>query len=164
MAPTDTLVANPGQAPNLCRLLTPEETLLYAVRFHPLRGWWLLLGALACFGASYLWPIAFAPFLLLIGLWYIPLHTNEVAVTNNRLLMRTGWLKLLLEAVEDDSLVRWKMEQNAMGSLLDTGQVRIIVREVASTREIVLNWVWHPVTFLEALQAMQDEKYRNATA
>lgn len=147
-------------APSLQNLLVPEEQLLYTLRFHPLRGWPLLVLALGCFAASYYWPLAFAPFLLLIGLWYLPLYTNEVAVTNSRLLLRTGWLKLLLETIEDQSIIRWKLEQNAIGSLTDTGQVVILVREMASTREIVLDWVWHPVRFLEALQAMQDEKYR----
>lgn len=151
-----------GRAPNLERLLTPGEKLLYTAKFHPFRGWQALVPALACFGASYYYPLAILPFLLLVGLWYLPLYTNEVAVTNNRLLLRTGWLKLMLEAVEDESLIRWNLEQNAVGSLFDAGTIRIRVREVASTREVLLKWVWHPVTLLEALQAMQDEKYRDA--
>jgi uncharacterized membrane protein YdbT with pleckstrin-like domain len=150
------------RASQLRRLLTPEEVLVYTVRFHYLRGWGVLLAALACFGASYVYPVAMGPFLLLLGLWYLPLKTNEIAVTNDRLLMRTGWLKLRLEAIEDEKLIRWELNQGLVGSLVNAGTVTLIVREVASTRELVVPWVAQPVTFLEALQAMQDEKYRKA--
>lgn len=152
------------RAPSLQRLLTPNETLLYTVRFHYLRGWWMLMLALGCFAASYQWPLALAPFMVLLGLWYMPLHTNEVAVTDDRLMLRTGWLHLKLEVIEDQNIIRWEMTQNVLGSLLNCGTVRIRVREAASTREIVLGWVSHPVVFLEALQALQDEKYRDATS
>lgn len=152
-----------GRAPKLSRLLTPEETLIYTVRFHPLRGWPVLLLALAAGVAAYWEILMLVPAVMLAGLWYLPIYTNEVAVTDDRLLLRTGWMSLLLEAIEDQNLLRWELSQGAIGSMLDFGTVRIRVREAASTREIVLKWVWHPVTLLEALQAMQDERYRDAT-
>lgn len=154
------------RAPRLQRLLTPEEKLLYTVRFHPLRGWWVLLPGLACMAAAWWWPPALLPGLLLLGLWYLPLYTNEVAVTDDRLLMRTGWLNLRLIPLQDETILRWEMTQTALGSLLDYGTVQIIVREreLAGTRVFTLPWVWGPVTFLEAMQAMQDEKYRDGTA
>jgi uncharacterized membrane protein YdbT with pleckstrin-like domain len=151
------------RAPSLQRLLTPNETLLYTVRFHYLRGWWVLALALGCFAASYQWPLAILPFLVLMGLWYLPLHTNEVAVTNDRLLLRTGWMRIVLQAIEDQNIIRWELTQNALGSMLDCGTVLIWVREAASSRQIVLDWVSHPVVLLEALQALQDEKYAHAT-
>ena len=156
--------ADLNRAPCLQRLLVPNETLLYTVRFHYLRGWWMLVLALGCFAASYQWPLALGPFMMFLVLWYIPLKTNEVAVTNDRLLLRTGWLKLKLEVIEDQSVIRWELNQNVLGSLFDCGTVTIRVRETASTREIVLRWISHPVVFLEALQALQDEKYSHATA
>lgn len=146
--------------PNLRRLLTPEETLLYTVKFHPLRGWPLLLGALACLAASYIFPLAILPCALLFLFWYIPLHSNEVAVTNNRLLVRIGRFKLFMEAFDDSNLLRWKVEQNALDVFLHTGRVVLRIRESAAVREVVLPWVWHPMTLLEALQAMQDEQFR----
>lgn len=160
----DTSPRDLQRAPNLVRLLTPEEILLYTVEFHPLRGWWVLLMALGCFAASYVWPLAMAPFLVLIGLWYLPMHTNEVAVTDDRLLLRTGWLRLKLEAIEDQHIVRWELNQNAVGSVLNYGSVTIWVREAASMREITLDYVAQPMTFLEAMQALQDERYRDVPA
>lgn len=155
-----------ARAPRLQCLLTPEETLLYTVRFHPLRGWWLLLAGLACLGAAWVWPVAFVGAVALVGLWYLPLYTNEVAVTDDRLLLRTGWLSLRLEAIEDHSIFRWEMTQSAVGSMLDYGSVKILIREpqMASTRAIDLGWVWHPVTLLEALQRMQEERYKDNAA
>ncbi len=146
--------------PNLRRLLTPEETLLYTVKFHPLRGWPFLLGALASLGVSYLFPPAILLTLVCAVLWYIPLMSNEVAVTNDRLLVRIGRFKLLMEAFDDASVMRWRVEQNALDVFLHTGRVVLRIREATAVREIAMNWVWHPMTLLEALQAMQDEQFR----
>lgn len=148
------------RAPQLRRLLTPDEKLLYTVRFHFLKHWGVLLAGLACLGAAY-WEIAaLVPGLLLMGLWYLPLHTNEIAVTDDRLLLRVGWLKLVLEAIDDEKLLRWELSQGPVASMVNAGTVTLRVREAASIREITLPWVAESVTFLEALQAMQDEKYR----
>ncbi|PZP38674.1 MAG: hypothetical protein DI585_06690 [Pseudomonas fluorescens] len=146
--------------PNLRRLLTPEEILLYTVKFHPLRGWPWLLGALACMGASYIWPLTILPCAVLAVIWYIPFTSNEVAVTNNRLLLRIGQFKLLSEAIEDENLVHWKLEQGILGVMLHTGTVILRIRYQTSVREITIPWIWHPITFLESLQALQDEKFR----
>ncbi len=141
------------------RLLTQDEKLIYTVRFHPLKNGWLLLGALASFIAAYfVLPVA-ALGIVLVGLWYLPLYTNEIAVTNNRLLLRVGWLKIVLEAIDDEKLMRWQLSQGIAESLVNAGTVTLRIREIASTREIVLPWISEPVIFLEALQAMQDEKY-----
>lgn len=146
--------------PNLRRLLTPEETLLYTVRFHPLRGWPFLFGALGCLILSYYVPLAILPCAVLAILWYIPLMSNEVAVTDDRLLVRIGRFRLMMEAFDDASLLRWRVEQNALDVFLHTGRVVLRIREATMVREIVLNWVWHPMTLLEALQAMQEEQFR----
>lgn len=124
----------------------------------------MLLLALGCCVASY-WHLGLiVPALLLGGLWYLPLYTNEVAITDDRLLLRTGWMRLVLEAIEDQNLIRWELNQSAIASLFDCGTVCIKVREAASTKDIVLPWIWHPVTFLEALQAMQEERYRDTAS
>lgn len=146
--------------PNLRRLLTPEETLLYTVRFHPLRGWPFLFGALGCLILSYYVPLAILPCAVLAILWYIPLMSNEVAVTNDRLLVRIGRFRLMMEAFDDASVMRWRVEQNALDVLLHTGRVVLRIREATAVREVTMNWVWHPMTLLEALQAMQDEQFR----
>ncbi len=146
--------------PNLKRLLTPEETLLYTVRFHPLRGWPFLLSAALSLGLSYLFPPAILLTVVFAVLWYIPLSSNEIAVTSDRLLLRIGRFQLQMEAFDDASLLRWRVEQNALDVLLHTGRVVLRIREATSVREVTLNWVWHPMTFLEALQAMQDEQFQ----
>jgi hypothetical protein len=151
--------------PNLRRLLTPEEVLLYTVKFHPLRGWQYLLACLVSLGFSYVWPLFILPCIAFFVLWRIPFMTNEVAVTNDRLLLRTGMFKILLEAIPDEALLHWKLEQNAMDVALHSGRVIMRVRgESGPMREIVLDWVWHPMTLLEALQALQDEKFRDGNA
>ncbi|RYG61658.1 MAG: hypothetical protein EON60_02825 [Alphaproteobacteria bacterium] len=160
----DTLPADLARAPQLRRLLTPDERLLYTVRFHVLRGWGVLLAALVCLAASYWFLPAAVPGFALLGFWYLPHLTNEVAVTDDRLLLRVGWLRMVLEAVDDEKLVRWELSQGVISSLMNAGSVTLRIREAASTREIVLPWVAEPVTFLEALQAMQDEKYRDNQA
>jgi len=81
-------------------------------------------------------------------------------VTNTRLLMRTGRFSLHMEAFDDASVLRWRLEQNALDVLLHTGRVLLLVREQTSVRTVTLPWVWHPMTFLEALQAMQDEQFQ----
>lgn len=143
--------------PNLRRLLTPEEKLLYTVKFHPLRGWRFLAGALVCLGFSYLFPPALLGCVVLAALWYIPHVSNEVAVTDKRLLMRIGLFQLLVETMEDQDIRSWKLEQNPLDVFLHTGRVRINVLDNAHRREIVMNWIWHPMTFLEALEALQDD-------
>ncbi len=149
--------------PYLRRLLVPEEKLLYTVKFHPLRGWPLLLAALLCLAVSYVFPLAVLGTLVAALFWYIPLVSNEVAVTDARLLVRTGRFQLHMEAFDDTSVLRWRLEQNALDVFLHTGRVVLQIREQASVRFITLNWVWHPLTFLEALQAMQDEHFRAHT-
>jgi hypothetical protein len=72
-------------------------------------------------------------------------------------------MRIVLQAIEDQNIIRWELTQNALGSMLDCGTVLIWVREAASSRQIVLDWVSHPVVLLEALQALQDEKYAHAT-
>lgn len=151
--------------PNLRRLLTPEEILLYTVKFHPLKGWPYLLGCLASLGFSYMFPLFLLPCLAFFVLWRLPFMTNEIAVTDDRLLLRTGLFKVMLEAVPDEALLNWKLEQNALEVALHTGRVYLRIRgESGPLREVVLDWVWHPMTFLEALQALQDEKYRDHAA
>ncbi len=149
-----------ARAPQLRRLLTPDEQLLYTVRFHPLRNWAVLLAGLACLTGSYWFLPAAAAGVVLLGLWYLPLMTNEIAVTDDRLLLRVGWLRLVLEAIDDEKLLRWELAQGPVGSMVNAGTVTLRIREAASIREIVVPWVAEPVTFLEALQARQDERYR----
>lgn len=144
--------------PHLRRLLTPEEVLLYTVKFHPLRGWPWLAGCLACAGLIFVSAWFVLPAMVLLARWYMPFHTNEVAVTNDRLLLRTGTFHLLLEALNDEGLLHWKMEQNALTAMLNAGTITLKVRgEIGPLREITLPWVWHPMSFLEALAALQDE-------
>lgn len=145
--------------PVISRLLAPDEQIIYTARFHPFLGWyWLCLGVgCAVLGAVYgLWPL-WGVSAICCWLWGIPFFVNEMAVTNLRLLLRVGKFKLRMEAISATQLETWRVRQTLLTNLLHCGTVVLVVREGRDMRHIVLPWVWHPVTFIEALETLQPE-------
>lgn len=143
--------------PHLRRLLVPGEEILYTAKFHPLRGWWLLFPGMALVVASH-WVVPLLAFgLLTLWVWALPFKTNEVAVTNKRLLVRLGWWHLKLEAIDRSQIEAWALDHNVVASWLHCGDVSIGLKDGTDVRVLELPWLWHPMTFLEALETLQED-------
>lgn len=141
--------------PTLERLLAPGEVILYTAKLHPLYGAPLALLALACALAAWWQPVAALGSLFFLTLYLVPLRKNEIAVTSKRLLLRIGRFKLLTETVSGDQLINWRVAQSAVDNLLHVGTVQLTFSELGQTRQLVLTHLWHPVSFIEALETLQ---------
>ena len=152
------------RVPALERLLAPGEQIVYTPVFHPLRGWQWLLPAGICLLLSRWWPAFILPTVILFLIWAIPFFTNQLAITTERLLLRTGCFRLVLEMVDNGEIAGWAIHQNLITSLLRCGTVVVDVVEEgeSNVRHIRLPWVWHPMSFIEALETLQTDLRRAA--
>lgn len=141
--------------PNLRRLLAPDETVIYTAKLHPLHGWPWLLAGLGLIVLSLWWQVLLGVGLLVLLVYAMPFKTNEIAVTTHRLLVRVGVFKLRMEGITGVQLEEWALEQNLLQTLLHTGKVVVKVKEGRDLRDIVLKKIWHPMTFVEALETLQ---------
>jgi hypothetical protein len=149
------------RVPTLRRLLVPGEAIIYTAKFYPLRGWpWLLGGGLLLLASEW-WPLLLAPSIALIIWWIMPFRTNQVAVTSQRLLLRLGTARLQLEAIDGKRISSWVVTQSVLEAAAHCGTVTITVDEDGSKRLIQLTWLWHPLTFVEALETL-EQGWRNA--
>lgn len=143
------------RVPQLERLLAPGESIIYTAKLHPLYGWWFGLIALVCLGLSYIWPWTLAGTLVFATLYLAPFLKNEIAVTTHRLLLRVGRFNLATEDFTGEQLTNWRINQSAVDNALHTGNVVIDVTVAGEDRRIVLTHLWHPVTFIQALETLQ---------
>lgn len=150
--------------PNLERLLAPGEEIIYTVRLHPLHGFKWAFSALVFLTLAYWW-IWFLPLgLILTFIYFMPFRTNEIAVTTQRLLIRKGRFRLRLEGVMAKSVEDWRLIQSVAESLLHCGDVEVTVIENRDLRRIWLPTLWHPMTFIEALETLQLQPRNGASS
>jgi hypothetical protein len=147
--------ATPVRLPiHLSRLLLPGEKALYSVLWYPLRDWpWLLAGIILLVLSLR------AVFFLVLALavlfrWNLPRLTNVVVVTNRRLLLRLGDFKMRTEAFDASQIDGWRVRQNLPMVLLHVGTVELDVRHGNGVTTLVLPWVWHPLSLVEALEQL----------
>lgn len=143
------------RVPTLERLLVPGEAIIYTGKLHPFYGWPLGLLTLLCGALAYWWPWMLTGVIVFGVLYLAPLRKNEIAVTSHRLLLRIGRFKLVTETIEGDQLVNWRIAQSAVDNVFHTGTVLLNFSELGVTRKLVLNYLWHPVSFIEALETLQ---------
>ena len=146
--------------PNLSRLLAPEEEIIYTAKLHPFYGfWWLGLGLLAAGLGLWLKPLWLVA--LVLGFIYLlPFRNFEMAVTTRRLLVRQGRFGITLEGILGEKIVEWHIRQHLLQTWLHAGTVTIRVEENKTLRTIALPWLWHPMTFIEALETLQLDHKR----
>lgn len=144
--------------PHLDRLLWPGEEVIYTPGVHLLEGWPWLLGTLFFFVLLKLTPW-FAVGVAVCGIvWVVPFMTNELAVTTHRFLYRIGRDRLTVGDVEPYKLVGMELDQNPLTNLLNTGKVRINVRSGNAVEGVVLPYVRHPYTLMEALETLEYKR------
>jgi hypothetical protein len=141
--------------PHLGRLLAPDEEIIYTAKLHPLHDWPWLLGA-TFFGLLGWWwkPL----WLMAIGLLFIyslALRNFEGAVTTRRLLLRGGRFAIQTEGILGEKLTEWRVEQTLLQRLFRAGTVYLVLKEGNTLRPLTLRWLWHPFTFIEALETLQ---------
>lgn len=141
--------------PHLARLLAPDEVMLYTAKLHPLHGWpWLLSAVgLGLFGWWFkpLWLVAAG----LLAIYSFALRNFECAVTTRRLLLRQGRFGVSTEGILGDKVAEWHVDQLLLQRPLRAGTVRLILKEGNVLRPLTLQWLWHPFTFIEALETLQ---------
>ncbi|MBI1308494.1 MAG: PH domain-containing protein [Proteobacteria bacterium] len=158
-------MAHPGplpplqKVPTIERLLAPGERVIYTAKLHPLFGWYWAVAGFLLMGLGYFW----APLALLglppLGVYWLAFRNNEVAVTTHRLLVRRGVGKIYLEAVLAEHIDDWRLKQSLLGQLLHMGTVSVGVHDASDTRALVFTYMWHPLSFLEALETLQSRLY-----
>jgi hypothetical protein len=145
--------------PQLERLLAPEEFLIYTARFSVFRGWkWLFAGTvLWCAAAVWQsWGLVL-PGAVFLGIWVTPFITNELAISNKRLMLRVGDFYLRTEAIPSERLESWSIRQNLISSFFHSGTVIIHVKEGMEMRKLIFRWLKNPITFTQALETLQPE-------
>lgn len=151
------------RVPNLRRLLAPGEALVYTAKIHPMFGWPFGLVALGFLLLSYWWPVALLGTVIFSILHLEPLRRNEIAVTSERLLLRVGHFRLLTEAFDGKQLQGWHLHQSILDNALHTGTMVVTARVGEESRDIILRWLWHPLTFVEALETLQPNLRESAS-
>lgn len=152
--PVSTTAKPRVQAPGAQRLryvsknLNPNEYVVYYTRLH----WMIFLGfgnILYLIVWILLWPLI--PIFLLVAL--ISYLTSEFAVTNQRVLIKIGWLRrksleLLLTKVESI-----QVEQGLLGRIVNNGT--IVITGTGGTKEQFKN-IRAPFEFRKQLQQQAD--------
>ncbi len=137
--------------------LLPEEKVVYWAKLHPvifLPPLILAFLGLAAFAVSSLVAVLILLFALFLGLdRYVRLITCEFAVTNRRVLIKTGiirrhTLELLLGRVETVGV-----DQGIFGRILNYGTITVI--GTGGTRELFTG-IAKPLEFRKAVQNRAD--------
>jgi hypothetical protein len=145
----------------LDRVLGREEKLLCRAHFHWLRyaeAWLLfflifLLGAVANAvlpGAGTL-PLAIGAVLagaaLLVKL--LPLWTTEIGVTDHRLIVKRGWLRLTTSELQLRAIEEVTLDQHLMGRLLNYGRIDV---HGTGVDDVSLPTIAGPIELMRTLQ------------
>lgn len=141
--------------PHLERLLAPDEVIIYTPKLHPLYGWpWLLGGLAVAIVGWWFKPLG----LVAAGLWVVywsPHNNFEAAVTTRRLLLRQGRMAVETEGILGNNIIEWHVTQTFWQQLLRAGSLRLVLKDREAHRPLVLPWVFHPFTIVEALETLQ---------
>lgn len=92
--------------------------------------------------------------IFVVGIWIffammIRLWTTEIAVTNQRLVLKTGWLRLETQEMALPNIEGVKVTQGFWGRMLGYGHVRI---EGTGVDAIFTPPIAHPVDFRRAIE------------
>jgi hypothetical protein len=148
--------------PHLSRLLAPGETVVYTAKLHPLYGWPWLLAAILCSLPAFTQPSWGHWFILpataLFAIYLLPFRNWQCAVTNKRLLLRFGRFGITVNDIPPDHINHVQLKHNLFLSALHTGHVTLNLIKGKDIAPIQLNYLWHPMTFLEALETLTMKK------
>jgi hypothetical protein len=141
--------------PHLVRLLAPDEVIIYTAKLHPLHGWpWLLAALLVAVAGWWLKPLWLVS-LVLVGIYGLALQNFECAVTTRRLLLRQGRFGVSTEGILGEKIAEWHVTQRLVQQPLRAGMVLLMLKEGNALRPLTLLWLWHPFSFIEALETLQ---------
>ena len=144
-----------ASVPHLERLLAPNEEIIYTAKLHPLHGWPWLLAAVLFGGAGWWWQPLWLSAIVLLFIYSLALRNFAGAVTTHRLLLRYGRFGVQTEGILGEKLAEWRVAQSLLQRLLHAGTVQLVVKESNTLRPLTLLWLWHPLTFIEALETLQ---------
>jgi uncharacterized membrane protein YdbT with pleckstrin-like domain len=115
-----------------------DEFVVGRARLHPVVVMWP--GLLVC------WTIILLPLLVVEWLtWW----TTEMAVTNQRLIVKRGWISRRTVELQVAKIEHVEVEQGALGRMFGYGT--ITVRGTGGTLE-PFKGVWNPMAFRRAVQ------------
>jgi uncharacterized membrane protein YdbT with pleckstrin-like domain len=143
--------------------LGQNETRHYRAHFHPLYSFaaWGLLIAFLVFGALVYnshtaWMtwlavlIGFATFLTIKG----PIWTTEIGVTNQRLIIKRGWLRRTTTELQLRAIEEVRLKQTLLGRFFNYGQIEI---HGTGVDDLVLPAVADPVALQRAIQSARSD-------
>jgi uncharacterized membrane protein YdbT with pleckstrin-like domain len=141
--------------PHLARLLTPTEEIIYTAKLHPLHGWPWLIGVLLLACVGWWWKPLWLGAAVVFVLYAQALRNFEGAITTHRLLLRYGRFGVQTEGILADEITAWRVSQTLLQRPLRAGTVQLRLKEGNVLRPLTLSWLWHPFTFIEALETLQ---------
>jgi uncharacterized membrane protein YdbT with pleckstrin-like domain len=122
------------------RSLGKSETLLYKARFHQLyfTAAWTMVGSMAVLALAAAYSLRTSTssgygILMLIAIvalaWgltrLIPIWTTEIGVTNQRLIVKRGWLSLSTDELQLRAIEQVNLNQGLVGRVFDFGRVDV---------------------------------------
>ena len=147
--------------------LGSNEVLIARARFHWLHyaaAWLVLFAALAaavlCYALySTIWPAAAFVTAGLVGFLAIlvPVWTTEIAVTNQRVIVKRGVLARHTDEVELWAIEEANLEQSVLGRLLGYGRINV---QGTGDDALEIPAISHPVRFRKAIQDAIGEAAR----
>ncbi len=144
--------------PDLMPLLAPGEEIIYSPRLHWINGWPFFAGsllfiALTFYTFNFWFLVGVAVFEVLYN---IPLRTNQIAITNYRLLLRVGRWKLRLNDIASDHLNHYQFTQTPFTNMLGTGELVLHLNKGKDLVPVTLPYLQKPMVFLEALGTLNS--------
>src|SRR5262249_48981567 len=140
------------------RTLGKNETVLYRAHIHSLfyaRVWALFVILSVCAGGfAYAYPtytgvvtsiVVFLVAAIICLYLIIPLWTLEIALTNLRIVRKSGLLTRHTHELEVQAIEEVNLRQSFGGRILNYGT--IIVRGIGDVDDMVLNWISDLLTF-----------------
>jgi uncharacterized membrane protein YdbT with pleckstrin-like domain len=139
--------------------LGANEVLIARARFHWLHyaAAWLVLiaflaAALLCYGLyRTIWPAAAFVAAGLLGFlaMLVPIWTTEIGVTNQRVIVKRGFLARRTDEIELWAIEEANLEQSVPGRLLGYGRINV---QGTGDDALEIPVIGHPVRFRKAIQ------------
>jgi uncharacterized membrane protein YdbT with pleckstrin-like domain len=151
-----------------------RERLIYKARFHWLHyalAWVELVLILSVAAWIVLFPpTAWPQYVLLLGCMaalllllrrMIPIWTTEIGVTDNRLIVKRGWLARSTDELQLRSIEQINLQQGVLGRLLGYGQVDV---HGTGVDNLLIPPIADPLSFVRAIEDATGNNSKVATS
>lgn len=143
--------------------LLPDEKIMYQSHRHWIVFWHVVFWACIAIGGSFLFPgfmfieLVFLALVLWVGfVAFVFYHFSEIAVTNMRVIVKTGWITRNSTETMIQNIASIQVDQPFFGRIFNYGTITILDRGNLRKPYLFIN---NPIEFHRAIQLQIDQRY-----